>query len=57
MLNTIIRQYLHNDQRRLWILANKFWVPYEQFEYTRLSKVRELMDAHMSYDKEQVLKS
>ena len=37
-------------------MANKLWVPYEQFEYTRLNKVRELMDNHMTYDKEEMLK-
>jgi hypothetical protein len=55
LLNTL-RQYLKNDQRRLWMVSNKFWVSYEQFEYTRLNKVRELMDNHMTYDKEEMLK-
>ena len=44
---------LRNDQRRLWIIKNRlFHLPYEQFEFTRLQKVRTLMDVHMSYDKE-----
>ena len=29
-----------------------FWVPYERYEYTRLSQIREQMDKHRTYKKE-----
>lgn len=39
------------------MFVNKFiYVPYQQWEYTRLVKVRELMDSHMSYNKEKLFK-
>jgi len=45
-----------NDMKRLWILQNKlFWVPYEQFEFTRLQQVRGVMDEHIMYNKEELL--
>jgi len=50
-----LKQYVQNDLKRLWRISNFFYVPYQQFEYTRLSKVRKLMDSHMSYDKEELL--
>ena len=45
-----------NDMKRFWILQNKlFWVPYEQFEFTRLQQVRGVMDEHIMYNKEELL--
>ena len=32
-----------------------FWVPYERYEYTRLSQIRAEMDEHRSYRKETIL--
>ena len=32
-----------------------FWVPYERYEYTRLSSIREEMDMHRTYKKETIL--
>ena len=47
----------HNDQRRLYKLATRFfWLPYERYEYTRLQRVRTLMDQHITYDKERMLR-
>tara|TARA_B110000305_G_C19097374_1_gene473637 strand:- start:474 stop:662 length:189 start_codon:yes stop_codon:yes gene_type:complete len=50
----ILKTYWHNDLRRVWLLQNKvFYIPFEQYEFTRLTKVRELMDEHMTYRKDQ----
>jgi hypothetical protein len=47
----------HNDQLRAWKLKNAIWnVHYERYEYTRLQRVRALMDQHLTYDKERMLK-
>ena len=49
----ILKTYWLNDVRRLWQIQNKvFYIPFEQYEFTRLSKVRELMDQHMTYRKD-----
>ena len=32
------------------------WLHYEHYEFTRLQRVRTLMDQHMTYDKEKMLK-
>jgi hypothetical protein len=42
---------------RAWKLKNWAWnVQYERYEYTRLQRVRALMDQHLTYDKERMLK-
>ena len=41
------------DQARwFWIKQRLFWIPYERYEYTRLSQIREQMDKHRTYKKE-----
>ena len=37
------------------MIRTPFWVRYERWEYTRLQRVRELMDQHYTFDKERVL--
>jgi hypothetical protein len=47
----------YKDQLRAWTLKNRIWrIPYERYEYTRLQRVRALMDQHLTYDKERMLK-
>jgi hypothetical protein len=42
---------------RAWKLKNWVWnIQYERYEYTRLQRVRTLMDQHLTYDKERMLK-
>ena len=51
-----IKQYIKNDKRRFWIISNKlWWIPYQQYEYTRLKDIRGLMNKHMSYKKESII--
>lgn len=38
-----------------WLKQRLFWVPYERYEYTRLASIREEMDTHKTFKKENVL--
>jgi hypothetical protein len=42
--------------KRAFQVKSWFWLHYERYEYTRLQRVRALMDQHMTYDKEKMLK-
>ena len=52
----VLTNYFRRDQARwFWLKQRAFWVPYERYEYTRLSSIREEMDMHRTYKKETIL--
>ena len=51
-----LRNYYNRDAARVfWLKQRLVWVPYERYEYTRLSQIRQEMDMHRTYKKENVL--
>ena len=47
--------YRRDKARLFWLRQRLFWVPYERYEYTRLSSIRQEMDLHRTYKKENVI--
>ena len=51
-----LRNYYNRDAARFfWLKQRLVWIPYERYEYTRLSQIRQEMDLHRTYKKENVL--
>jgi len=50
-----VSDWKRDQARMFWLKQRLFWVPYERYEYTRLSQIRQHMDLHRSYKKEQML--
>ena len=54
-LGALKNYYRRDIARAFWLQQKLFWVPYERYEYTRLSHIRTEMDQHRTYKKETIL--
>ena len=47
--------YKRDCARWFWLKQKLIWVPYERYEYTRLTSIRQDMDNHRTYKKENIV--
>ena len=55
LIPTLNLDWQKDMSRLFWLRQRLIWVPYERYEFTRLSSIRADMDLHKSYKKEEML--